>query len=73
MHAICALHAVPLIQPLELALDLHHRFIVEKIAQLAVANELAQLRLIHGERLRAPLGQRRVAVVQEAGHIAEKQ
>ena len=39
---------------------------VEQLAQLRVAEQLAQLRLVDGQRLGAALGQRRVAVVDEA-------
>ena len=67
------LRAVPGVEPLQLALDRVHRVGIEQLAQLRVAEQLAQLRLIDGQRLRAPLGQRRVAVVEEAGDVAEEQ
>src|SRR5262249_21776923 len=38
---------------------------VEELAELGLAEELAELRVIDGERLRAALGERRVAVVNE--------
>ncbi len=46
---------------------------IEQLAQLGVAEQLAELRLIDRERLRAPLGQRRVAVVDVVGDVAEEQ
>ena len=61
------------VEPLQLALDRVHRVGVEQLAQLGVAEQLAQLRLIDGQRLRAPLGERRVAVVQKARDVAEEQ
>ena len=54
------------IEPLQLPLDRVHRLGVEQLAQLGIAEQLAQLRLIDGERLRAALGERRVAVVDES-------
>ena len=60
-------------QMLQLLLErVEHRF-VEQIAQLGVADQIAQLRLIDRERLRAPFGQRRVAVVDVVGDVAEQQ
>ena len=44
-----------------------------QLPQLRLAEELAQLGLVHGEGLRAPLGQRRVAVVEVVGDVAEEQ
>ena len=73
VHAVGALDVVLRIEPLQLALDRVHRLGVEQLAQLRVAEQLAQLRLIDGQRLRAALGQRRVAVVDEAGDVAEEQ
>ena len=58
---------------LELPLELGDLAGVEQIAQLGVADELAQLRLIDGQRLRAPFGERRVAVVDEICDVAEEQ
>ena len=46
---------------------------IEQLAQLRIAEQLTQLRLIHRQRLRAPFGKRRVAVVDVVGHIAEEQ
>ncbi len=61
------------IEPLQLAFDGVHRLGVEQLAQLRVAEQLAQLRLVDRQRLRAALGQRGVAVVDEAGDVAEEQ
>jgi ClpP class serine protease len=57
---------------LELLLDGRARR-VEQLAQLRVAEQLAQLRLIDRERLRPPFRERRIAVVDVVGDIAEKQ
>ena len=46
---------------------------IEQLAQLRVAQQLAELRLIDRERLRPPFGQRRVAVVDVVGDVAEEQ
>ena len=67
------LDAILGVEPLQLPLDRFHRVGVEQLAQLGVAEQLAQLRLIDDERLRAALGQRRVAVVEEARDVAEEQ
>ena len=73
MHAVRALDEVLRIEPLQLALDRFHRLRVEQLAQLRIAEQFAQLRLIDGQRLRAPFGERRVAVVDEARDVAEQQ
>ena len=46
---------------------------VEQLAQLRLAEQLAQLRLVDGQGLGAPLGERRVAVVEVVGDVAEEQ
>ena len=46
---------------------------VQQLAQLALANQFAQLRLVHGQCLRAALGQRCVAVVEVVGDVAEQE
>ena len=46
---------------------------IEQLAQIGLAQQLAQLILIDGERLGAALGQRRIAVVEKIGHVAEQQ
>ena len=73
MHSILGLCAELLVQPLQLPLDGIHRVEVEQFPQLGIADELAQLRLIDRQRLRAALGERRIAVVQKARHVAEEQ
>jgi hypothetical protein len=45
---------------------------IEELAQLGLAEELAQLRVIDRQRLRAALGERRVAVVDEARDVREE-
>ena len=73
VDGVCAPGAMSRFEPLELPFDRLHRAGVEQLAQLGVAEQLAQLRLIDRERLGAALGKRRVAVVQEAGDVAEQQ
>src|SRR5581483_9591172 len=61
------------LEVLKLELELGERPRVEKLAQLDLAEQLPQLRRIDGERLRAPLGERRVALVDEAADVLEEQ
>ena len=72
MNRVGALRLVPLVEMLQLELRLRERLGVEQLAQLRLAEELAELRLIDGQRLRAALGERRVAVVQEVRDVAEQ-
>ena len=58
---------------LQLALDFRERVRIEQLPQLRFAEQLAQLRLIDREGLRAPLGQRRIAVVDVVGDVAEEE
>ena len=58
---------------LELQLELVERVSIEQLAQLGLTEELAQLQRIDRERLRAPLGQWRVALVDEVADICEQQ
>ena len=60
-------------EPLQAVLDRLHRFGVEQVAQLRIAEQLAQLRLVDGKRLSPPLGERRVAVVEKTGDVGEQQ
>ena len=46
---------------------------VDQRAQLALTDELGQLRLIDRQGVGAPLGQRRIAVVQVVGDVAEEE
>src|SRR5262249_5515683 len=61
------------IEPLELAFERDHRLQIEQLSQLRITDELAQLRLIDDQRLRASLGQRRIAVVDETRDVVEEQ
>ncbi len=60
-------------QALLAALVLGDRIGVEQLAQLGFAEELAQLRLIDRERLRAAFGERRVTVVDEVRDIRKQE
>ena len=51
------------LQTLKLPLERVHRLDVEELAQLGVAEELAQLRLIDRQCLRAAFRERGIAVV----------
>src|SRR6185436_1078034 len=56
---------VALVEVLQLELRLLEGLGIEQLAQLRLAEELAQLRLIDRQRLSAALRERRIAVVQE--------
>ena len=58
---------------LQLPFDEIERVGIQQLAQLGVAKQLAQLRLIHRQRLRAALGERGVAVVDVVRDVAEEQ
>ena len=58
---------------LQLPLDEIERLRIEQLAQLGVAKQLAQLRLIDRQRLRSPFGERRIAVVDVVRDVAEEQ
>ena len=73
MHAVHGARPAVLVQLLKLGLDVGERVRVEQVAQLGVAEQLAQLRLIDRQRLRATLGERRVAVVEVVRDVAEQQ
>ena len=60
-------------QRLQLLFHLGDGIGVEQLAQVGIAQQIAQLLLIDGEGLGAALGQRRVAVVDVVGHVAEEQ
>ena len=64
---------IPLVEVLQLPLERVDRLRVEQVAQFRLAEQFAELRVIDRERLRAALGERRVAVVQEVGDVAEEQ
>ena len=73
MHAVHALRLVPLVEVLQLDFELVQCVGIEQLAQFGLAEELAELRLIDGQRLRTALGERRVAVVDVVRHVAEQQ
>ena len=60
-------------QALRYLFHLGNRVGIQQFAQIGLAEQLAQLVLIDGQRLRAALGQRRIAVVEKVRHIAEQQ
>ena len=69
MQPVHAARAAILVDRLELPLERVEHVGVEQLAQLGVAEQLPELRVIDRQRLRAALGQRRIAVVQERGHV----
>ena len=73
MHAVQRARTVVGGQALQLRFERGQRVGVEKIAQLGRSQQRLQLRLVDRQRLRAPLGQRRVAVVQVIGDVPEQQ
>ena len=73
MHPVGAARLVHRVEVLQLRLHLGQRVLVQQLAQLGLAEQLAQLGLIDGQRLGPPLGQRRVAVVDVVGDVAEQQ
>ncbi len=73
MNAIGRAGAIVLRQALRRFFHFGNRVGVEQLAQVGLAKQLAQLILVDGERLRAALGQRRVAVIHKVGHVAEEQ
>ena len=58
---------------LELELELRQRVRVEELAQLDLAEELAELRRVHGQGLRAAFGEGRVALVDEVADVLEEE
>ena len=61
------------ITPLQLRLDLADRIGVQQLAQVARSQQLGQQRPVEHQRLRAALGQRRVALVHVGGDVVEQQ
>ncbi len=57
---------------LELRLDLVDDRRVQQLAKLDVAEQVAQLRLVHEQGLRAAFGQRGIPVVDEVADVAEE-
>jgi len=59
------------IEVLQLAFDLIEDLRVEQVAELDSTQQLAELRLVDGQSLGAPFGERCVAVVQVVGHVSK--
>ncbi len=62
-----------LVESLQLGLQLDEGTAIEQVPQLLGAHQLGQHAAVEGERLGPPLGQRRVALVHELGHVGEGQ
>ena len=60
-------------QALQLELQVGDRGRVEQLAQLLLAEQLGQQLAVERQRLRAPLGQRRVALVHVGADVVEEQ
>ena len=60
-------------QPLQFALGLLDDQRVEQLAHVGLAEQVGQQRRVQRQRLGAPLGQRRVALVHERADVAEQQ
>ena len=60
------------IKRLKLSLHLIHSYFIQQLAQVEVAQNLFQLRLIYGESLRAALGQRRIAFIDVVSNIGKQ-
>ena len=73
VDGVSVLRVVARIEVLELVLVRLDHGGIEQLAQLGVAEQLAQLAVVDRERLRPPLRERRIAVVEEVGHVAEQQ
>ena len=58
---------------LEAELEVRERLRVEQLAQLLLAQQLAQQVAVEGQRLRPALGERRVALVHVGGDVVEQQ
>ena len=58
---------------LELELELREGVRVEELTQLDLAEELAELRRVHGQGLRAALGKGRIALVDEVPDVLEEE
>ena len=63
VDAVGAARAMSLVERLQLPLECIEDVGIEQLAQLGIAQQVAQLRVVHRQRLGAPLGQRRVAIV----------
>ena len=61
------------VERLQLLLHLVQRGLVQQLAEIRAAQNLLELRLIDGQRLRAALGQRSVAIVDVVGDVGKQQ
>ena len=69
MKLISIARPSPLHRPLELRLDFLDSVRVEKIAQIFLAEELAEKAAVERQRLRSALGERRIAFVEVGGDV----
>jgi hypothetical protein len=72
VYAVNGVRSMRFCEALGGLLHFGYRIGIEQLAEIGLAEEFAQLILIDGERLSAALGEWRVAVVNEVGHIAEE-
>src|SRR5688500_2208105 len=72
VQTVARFDPVLLVQMLQLPLDGVECVGIEQLAQLGVAQQLAQLRLIHRQRLRPSLRQRGITVVDVVGDVTEE-
>ena len=73
VHGIQVARLVALGERLQLLFRHFDRVQVEQLAQVGVAHQFAKLVLVDRQRLRAALGQRRIAVVDVIGDVAKQQ
>ncbi len=71
MHVVGAVERP--IEPEQLPLDLAHRVRVEELTELRLTEQRAELGVVEGERLRASLRERRIALVHEARDVVKEQ
>ena len=65
MNAVRRTRAIVFREALRRLFHFRNRIGIKQLAQIGLAQQLAQLILVDGERLRAALGQRRIAVVEK--------
>jgi hypothetical protein len=65
--------AVRLDETLSCFFDLGNGIGIQQFTKIRFSKQLAQLVLVDGEGLGAALGERRIAVIHEIGHVAEEQ
>ena len=73
VQAVGVRGAGALADPLEVGLDLLERARVDQLAQLLLAEQLAQQVAVERQRRGAPLGVGRVALVHVGGHVVEQE